>query len=370
MMINTASPSSIVGKRACRIFIGALTVMVSHGVLSQAAPLSQQSQISLITFGPDQGEFYEAFGHSAIRILDSARGIDYAYNYGVFSFNQPNFYLNFTRGHLYYQLGVYLYPDFRDAYISANRFVHEKLLNLDPGQRQKIFDYLEWNAQPENQTYNYDYFYNNCSSKIRDVFADVLKGEIQFDGSFIRTHYTIRQLTDLYLGHQPWGDLGIDIGLGSTIDKIATPYEHMFLPDYLESCFDHAFINVNGGPKTIIKEKIVVFQSLPEEETRSWLHPWTVFGFLLVVAVALSVFDARRKKLSTWFDVTLLWVTGILGVFLLFLWFGTDHHACAKNYNLLWALPTHVYAGVLLLKKNKPAWLTYYFMATGGICLL
>src|SRR5260221_14161983 len=194
MMINPSSTSYIVGKRACRIFIGALMAMGSQGVFSQGVALCQQSQISLIPFGPDQGEFYEAFGHSSIRILDPTRGIDYAYNYGVFSFNQPNFYLNFTRGHLYYQLGVYPYPDFRDAYISVNRFVHEQVLQLTPGQKQKIFDYLEWNALPENKVYNYDYFYNNCSSKIRDVFADVLKDEILFDGSFIKTDYTIRQL--------------------------------------------------------------------------------------------------------------------------------------------------------------------------------
>src|SRR3979490_1211750 len=148
MMINTASTTYIVGKRVCRIFIGALMVMVSPHAFSQAVLLSPQSQISLITFGPDQGEFYEAFGHSAVRVMDPARGIDYAYNYGVFSFNQPNFYLNFTRGHLYYQLGVYAYPDFRDAYISANRFVHEQILQLTPAQRQKLFDYLEWNSLP------------------------------------------------------------------------------------------------------------------------------------------------------------------------------------------------------------------------------
>ena len=369
-MINTAAPSCIIGKRAYRIFIGALMVMVSQGVFSQGVALSQQSQISLITFGPDQGEFYEAFGHSAVRVVDPARGIDYAYNYGVFSFNQPNFYLNFTRGHLYYQLGVYPYPDFRDAYISVNRFVHEQVLQLTPGQKQKIVDYLEWNALPENKVYNYDYFFNNCSSRIRDVFADVLKGEIRFDGSYIKTDYTIRQLTDLYLDQQPWGDLGIDIGLGSTIDRKATPYEYMFLPDYLESGFDHAFVEVSGTSSPLVKEKTVVFQALPEGQEWNWFHPWIVFGFLLVLALALAVFDLRRKKLSTWFDVTFLWVTGFLGLFLLFLWFGTDHHACVKNYNLLWALPTHVFAGVLLLRKNKPAWLPGYFLATAGICLL
>src|SRR5258706_16163334 len=266
MTINSASNCFTIGKSPCRICMVALLMLFSLCTFSQGIPLSGQSQISLITFGPDQGEFYEAFGHSAVRVMDPARGIDYAYNYGVFSFNQPNFYLNFTRGHLYYQLGVYPYPDFRDAYISANRFVHEQVLQLSPGQKQKIVDYLEWNALPENKMYNYDYFFNNCSSRIRDVFADVLKDEIRFDGSYIKTDYTIRQLTDLYLDQQPWGDLGIDIGLGSTIDRKATPYEHMFLPDYLESGFDHAFINVGGTSSSLVKEKTVIYQALPEEQ--------------------------------------------------------------------------------------------------------
>ncbi|MEQ8424477.1 MAG: DUF4105 domain-containing protein, partial [Cyclobacteriaceae bacterium] len=184
--------------------------ITSLSASGQAIQLSENAHIGVITCAPDQGELYSAFGHSAIRVYDPANGIDFAYNYGVFDFNQPNFYLNFTRGHLLYKLAVQSYPRFREVYLYYNRWVHEQVIDLNQEQKQKIFDYLQTNARPENQEYLYDYFYNNCATKIRDVFKEVLQDEITFDGSFITTDYTIRNLTDLYLKDQPWGDLGID----------------------------------------------------------------------------------------------------------------------------------------------------------------
>jgi Domain of unknown function (DUF4105) len=145
-----------------KILFVALILLISS-VQAQTI-LSPQAEVSMITCGPYQGELYSAFGHSAIRVYDPVNSFDVAYNYGVFDFNQPNFYLNFTRGFLYYKLGVYSYPDFRDHYISYNRYVHEQVLQLDSIQKQKVFGFLENNALPQNQTYRYDYFYNNCAS--------------------------------------------------------------------------------------------------------------------------------------------------------------------------------------------------------------
>jgi hypothetical protein len=319
--------------------------------------LSSQAEVSVITCGPYQGELYSAFGHSAIRVYDPVKGFDIAYNYGVFDFNQPNFYLNFTRGFLYYKLGIYDYPDFRDFYIKYNRYVHEQVLQLDSIQKQKVFSFLENNSLPQNQTYRYDYFYNNCASKVRDVFAEVFKDEIKFDGSFIKTNYTIRDLTEIYLQQQPWGDLGIDICLGLPMDKKATPYDYMFLPDYVESSLDHA--TLNGSP--IVKQKIAVYESVPEKISFHWYHPWIVFGLLFLFAVILSYRDWKKKKASKWFDVTLFGITGLLGILLLTLWVATDHKAAANNFNLLWAFPLHLAAAIGLLKKNPAKWLSNYF---------
>jgi hypothetical protein len=319
--------------------------------------LSPQAEISIITCGPYQGELYSAFGHSAIRVIDPVRGFDIAFNYGVFDFNQPNFYLNFTRGYLYYKLGVYSYPDFRDHYISYNRYVHEQVLALDSAQKQKVFSYLENNSLPENQTYRYDYFYNNCASKVRDVFVEVFKAEIKFDSSFIKTDYTIRDLTEIYLKQQPWGDLGIDICLGLPMDKKASSYDYMFLPDYIESSFDR--VALNGLP--IVREKISVYESSPETIPFHWYHPWIVFGLLFLVAGILSYRDWQRQKLSKWFDVTLFGVTGIVGALLFILWVATDHKAAANNFNLAWAFPLHLVGATGLLKRTSPKWISGYF---------
>ncbi len=319
--------------------------------------LSSQAEISVITCGPFQGELYSAFGHSAIRVNDPVLGFDIAYNYGVFDFNQPNFYLNFTRGFLYYKLGVYSYPDFRDYYISYNRYVHEQIVNLDSVQKQKIFSYLENNAQPLNQTYRYDYFYNNCSSKVRDVFAEVFKDQIKFDGSFIKTDLTIRDLTHAYLTQQPWGELGIDICLGLPMDKKATPYDYMFLPDYVEASFNHTTLN----RQPIVKKNIPVYESSPEQIPFHWYHPWIIFGIAFFLVSLLTYHDWRRKKLTKWFDVTLFGVLGLLGLLLLLLWVATDHKAAASNFNLLWAFPIHLFGAIGLMKNKSNKWVINYF---------
>ncbi len=152
-----------------KLFLLAL-LLISLSAKTQTL-LSSKAEISLITCGPYQGELYSAFGHSAIRILDPEFNIDYAFNYGVFDFDQPNFYLNFARGRNDYLLAVYNFSDFKGPYLRDNRYIHEQILQLTQDQKQKIFDFLIWNAQSENRTYRYDYFYNNCSSKVRDVFA-------------------------------------------------------------------------------------------------------------------------------------------------------------------------------------------------------
>ncbi len=338
-------------------------LVISGECFAQGYQLSEQAEISVITCGPYQGELYSAFGHSAIRVYDPANQTDLAFNWGVFDFDQPNFYLNFARGFLYYKLGVYSYPHFRDHYISYNRYVHEQVLDLNSFQKQKLFEYLEWNAQPENVNYRYDYFYNNCATKVRDVLVEVFKDSVTFDGSYVTTDYTIRDLTDIYLKHQPWGDLGIDICLGLPMDKRATPYEYMYLPDYIESGFDHATLN----NQPIVKNKIIAYQSMPEEIPSSILHPWVVFGLLLIVTATISLYDWKRKKLSKWFDITLFSIVGWVGVLLLLLWIATDHQAAAKNFNLLWAFPLHALAAIVLIKKGPQPLLSKYFL---GIAII
>ena len=344
-----------------------LFVFLSSSAFAQET-LSEQSEISVITCGPYQEELYSAFGHSAFRVYDRVNGIDEAYNYGVFDFNQPHFYLNFARGYLYYRLGVYDYRAFEYHYISDNRYVHQQVLNLNQAEKQKLFEYLRWNAEPENQFYRYDYFYNNCATKMRDVMLTVFGDSVKFDGSYIKTDYTIRELTDQYLEYQPWGDLGIDICLGLPMDKKAAPIEYMFLPDYVESGFEHASIVRNGESSPLVKRRVAVYESQPESFSKGLFQPLYVFSAFLLFTVWISYRDIKRKRITTLFDGIFFTVLSAIGLLLLLLWIATDHNAAAKNFNLWWALPTHLIAVIAFIRQ--PKWLEKYFGIAAIVTLL
>lgn len=234
--------------------------------------------------------------------------------------------------------------------------MHEQVLNLTAWQKQRLFDFLQWNAQPENQSYLYDYFYDNCATKLPEIVTKVFGDSVRFNDSHIFTRYSFRELTDLYLRWQPWGDLGIDICLGLPMDKKATPYEHMFLPDYVEAGFDNA--TINGEP--LVRQKNSIYEARPENLSNGLFTPFNTFLAIALITIALSVWDFTQKKTSNWLDALLFGVTGLIGVLLFLLWVATDHRAAANNLNVLWALPTHAVIAFLVFKPRK--WVTKYFL--------
>ncbi len=323
--------------------------------------LSGTAEIHVVTCGPYQGELYSAFGHSAIRVKDTERGLDLIYNYGVFDFNQPNFYLNFARGHLNYRLAVSDYRGFVDYYISENRFVHEQVLNINAKEKQRLFDFLQWNARPENMNYRYDYFYDNCATRVRDAIEDNLGAEVVFDENYAEPGSTIREMCDLYLQEQPWGDLGIDLCLGVPMDKEATAYEYMFLPDYVELAFADGKITGEGASRPLVKETIVSYKPTPQEADGILFSPLLVFTLLLLFGAWLTYRGFKKNKTHLWFDLLLQNLVGLIGWFLLALWFFTDHQAAAGNMNILWAFPLYFPLVWLLLSKRPPSWLGRFY---------
>lgn len=343
----------------CLLFSG--SAWLSFGQLQ----LSPAAKISVITCGPDHRELYAAFGHSAIRVYDPAHGLDEAFNFGVFNFNQPNFYLNFAKGFLYYKLGVYSYPDFEAYYLANDRYVHEQVLNLSADQKERVFQFLIWNARPENQNYRYQYYQNNCASKIRDVLQSQLAGFIRWDSSFLKAGHSFRQKTDEYLAQLPWGDLGIDICLGLPIDRPMTAWEYMFLPDYIEQFVDHAVIKTDAAWVPLVAEKRLLSRP-PIQPAVQVIHPWAAAGGILLAAILLTVWDWKRKKLSKWFDVMVFGSAGLIGWVLFALWMFTDHTDAAKNFNLLWAFPFHAVAVWGLLRSERSLRTRRYFLITAG----
>lgn len=332
--------------------------------------LSKEADIHIVTCGPSQYELYSAFGHNAIRVKDSANGIDQIYNYGVFNFNQPNFYLNFAKGYLYYRLAVTDYELFVNKYISEKRYIHEQVLNLTYQQKQRLFDFLQWNAKPENMRYYYDYFYDNCATRIRDAVKKTFGDTVTFDGSYIQKDSTIRELCDLYLEHQPWGDFGIDLALGLPMDKTLTPYQYMFLPEYIESGFAHAYIKRNGQQKPLVEERVVTYKGGEQDFDETFFTPTLTFSLVLLLGLSLTYSGYKTRKSLFWFDTIVFSFIGLLGWHFLGLWFLTDHDAAAKNMHLLWAIPLYLPLAFLLVKKRPPFWLKTFFQVTAVIHFL
>jgi hypothetical protein len=345
-------------------FITALFVFLGWQSFSQPMRLSEKAEISIITCGPSNEIVYSAFGHSAFRVVDPEFGFDYAFNYGVFDFDKPNFYLNFAKGRNYYLLAVYDYENFEWPYVRDNRFVHEQVLNLTQSQKEKIFAFLLWNAKPENRSYRYDYYQDNCATKIRDVLVEQLGTDITIDSSFLTPTHSFRQQTDEHLDQLPWGDLGIDICLGLPIDRTMSAREYMFLPEYIELFVDHTTIKSDSATLPLVKEKRIINTDTQEKSKVAFVHPWIVFSTLLVMVVLISWFDWGRKKLSRWLDVILFCVVGLIGILLITLWLFTDHHDAAKNFNLLWAFPLHFFAGAFLIRKRWVHHLVKYYQFT------
>ncbi|HNW50681.1 MAG TPA: DUF4105 domain-containing protein [Prolixibacteraceae bacterium] len=316
--------------------------------------LSEESKVILYTCGPGE-ELYALFGHSAIWISDPSQNIDRLYNYGTFDFDTPNFYGKFIRGRLDYILSVYRSKYFFDEYQSSKRSVSGQLLDLNLREKQRIFEFLENNALPENRFYKYDFLWDNCSTRIRDVLSKTTDGKLVFDTG--NKNISFREMLFPYLTYTPWTKFGINMILGLTSDRKATPQEYMFLPEYLRVAMDGATIDNNGVKKKLVREEK---QYLPDQLNNSnnrWDDPVAVFSLLLLIVISISLFEFRKKKDFRWMDRILFSVSVLAGFFLLFMWVGTDHVATAKNMNILWLLPAQLLFLISLrvkkLKKDK-----------------
>ena len=329
-----------------------LVLLLTVSAKAQFVPLSETSEVSILTIGPG-AELYDKFGHSAFRIQDSLNGVDVVFNYGVYDFDTPNFYTKFAQGKLLYQLGVSYYQPFLESYIAQNRWVKEQILNLDNSEKQAISDFLWNNALPENKKYKYDFFFDNCATKIRDVVQTVLGEKLEYKEDYIKEKHTFRELIQQNLQSNSWGSMGIDIALGAVIDRNAKPIEYQFLPDYVYKGAAHAVINRNGSKESLVKKTKVLFENTPTTPDKNFLlSPLFVLGIFGLIIVFITYRDCKNNTRSRYLDLLLFFFTGLVGVFLLLLWFATDHTATANNYNLLWAFPLSLLFVVAISKTR------------------
>ncbi len=329
--------------------------------LTQINTLAKDAEISIITIGPGK-QLYDSFGHNAIRVSDPSNGKDLAFNYGTFDFNTPNFYIKFGQGKLPYALSVSTYDGFLRNYIAEKRWIKQQKLDLTYGEKIAIFEFLLNNAQPSNREYQYDFFLDNCATRIRDVLAVNLGSKLSYqDKQYAPFLYSFRELIQQRLHWNSWGSLGIDIALGAVIDRTANPWEHQFLPDYVFESLKSATITRNNKTSALIKKETTINNPGPRARNTAFLlSPFFVFLVIALGIVYRTLRDSKQQKRSRWLDTVLFFVTGIVGVLLLVLWLATDHTATINNYNILWAFPVNLIFCTLLSKKTPKKWLSRY----------
>lgn len=329
--------------------------------LTQINTLAKDAEISIITIGPGK-QLYDSFGHNAIRVSDPSNGKDLAFNYGTFDFNTPNFYIKFGQGKLPYALSVSTYDGFLRNYIAEKRWIKQQKLDLTYGEKIAIFEFLLNNAQPSNREYQYDFFLDNCATRIRDVLAVNLGSKLSYqEKQYAPFLYSFRELIQQRLHWNSWGSLGIDIALGAVIDRTANPWEHQFLPDYVFESLKSATITRNNKTSALIKKETTINNPGPRARNTAFLlSPFFVFLVIALGIVYRTLRDSKQQKRSRWLDTVLFFVTGIVGVLLLVLWLATDHTATINNYNILWAFPVNLIFCTLLSKKTPKKWLSRY----------
>jgi hypothetical protein len=325
-----------------------LIIMVVTGLLgsfrvaAQEVSLSDSATVTLITVSPGT-EIYAHYGHTAIRVADPANGIDWVFNYGLFDFNSPNFIYRFVRGETDYLCGAFDYTDFLLEYRSENRDVYEQVLGLKKAEKAAVWQALVRNIQPENRTYRYNFFFNNCSTKPRDVVMNSIQGKVDYR---TKGYYpTLRSVLHQYTKPYPWTQFGIDFLIGAQADRPASLSDQQFAPELLFRSFSTAVVTDSAGKTRplVLETRQAVSRTGESLPTSSSLPgPVTVCWILFIVTTATTVMEYRKKRPIQ--ALTAVWygLAGLVGCLIAFLALFSIHPTTHVNYLLLWLNPLHL----------------------------
>lgn len=310
--------------------------------------------VYLMTMG--QGDLvFEKFEHNAIWVHDPAGGTDYVYNYGVFDFNSPGYWSRFIQGDWLYELGVWPLDATLAAYQRDNRSVIVQELNLTPAQKAEVQRFLEWNALPENRVYRYDYFHDNCSTRIRDVIDAATGGALRDATERAPTRTTFRSHSERLIADAQLAYTGMTAGLGPAADREISQWEEMFLPGKVqERVREISVVGPEGSAAPLVlSERALVTANRPPPRAAApnWIAAYLVIGLLLALLLAGSGAWAARAAMGrfAFAGLAALWslLSGVGGWLLVGLWAATDHQIAWANENLFQFDPLSI--GLVLL---------------------
>lgn len=322
-------------------------VNATAGAQSMTNP--DRIQISLLTCSPGK-EVWAQYGHTAIRYYDKESGEDLAINYGIFSLDQTYFIPRFVLGMTDYRMGVQPMDMFLAQYSYEGRGVVEQVLNLSAEDKEVIYKALQENMKPENVVYRYNYFFDNCTTRARDMLVNHLHGKVVYPPA--EEDATFRSMIHKWNNKYEWSQFGEDLLLGVNADRKTTKSEQQFLPENLRSDFDKA--RYNGKP--LVKETNVLLDAETEVvEPVFPLSPLSIALIFAVISLVMMLFSYRRQQVYWAWDLALMLTSGLMGI-IFFVMIFSQHPCVSLNFILLFFNPLPLFFLYSTIKKKKVIW--------------
>jgi hypothetical protein len=314
--------------------------------------MNDELKISLLTCEPGT-EVYAQYGHTALRCQNPSQGLDLVFNYGMFSFNAPNFVWRFVKGETDYQLGIAPYPYFQEEYASRGSSVYQQELNLTPAEAQRLYDLLMENYQPANRTYRYNFFYDNCTTRARDMVARAVDGIVTYtDGPDVGM--TFRDIVHEATAHTPWTQFGIDLLLGAEADAPIGQSQRQFAPLHFMQDARTARIQRGQESAPLVKRETMAVQvdARAEAQTEPFVTPLMAALLYLIIYIGVFTYEVRHRRLLWWADLLLYLPQGLAGCVIALLFFFSTHPAVGSNWLILVFNPLPLLALPVMLKRT------------------
>lgn len=313
-----------------RKFLGLLVFML--GMLSVRAASLDSVRISLLTCEPGS-EIYALFGHSAIRYENPAKQEDWVFNYGMFSFKDPNFVMRFVKGETDYQLGVVPFRYFEAEYGMRGSSVYQQELNLTNAEKEKLAGLLFENYLPANRVYRYNYFYDNCTTRARDKIEESIQGKVVYPVSDRVVSY--RDILHEFTAGSEWSEFGIDLCLGSEADEPIDERKQMFAPFYMLAAARDAVIHRADTMMPFVRKETKIVDAVLEDEPAFPLSPMACALLLLAVTVIIVGRGLYKGRQCLAWNVVMFLLQGLGGCIIAFLFFFSSHPTVGSNWLLI-----------------------------------
>jgi len=338
-----------------------LALALAAGYSESYSQSASDTTVYLITCGPGT-ETYSIYGHSALRVTIADKNTDLVYNWGVFDFATPNFAFKFARGKLKYMLDADSFNRFLQIYLYEKRWVQAQKINLSSAEKMILLELISENLKPENVKYLYDFLFDNCATRIRDILEKTVGKSLIYSPSAEKDQPTFRFLTGTYQRQYPWLNFGIDLLLGTPCDKKASDRDKMFLPLELQNEFTEAYVNRSGKIIPLLQNaETVLDYGNPVNKSSFFIHPFFIFS-LLCVALIIFTSMVREGKIVRITDFVIFTIFTCLSLLMLFTNFFTDHQQLKYNLSLLWLSPfIPVCLVSIILKKDWYKWFRIVF---------